>query len=93
MVALASDSIIFGTYFITAGAKAVVSVNGYLSLAFGMTDDSTAALFAGLASGQTVYQSVYQTVSPYSNTEARDPLDSNYQPPLWYLGNGAVTIT
>jgi hypothetical protein len=93
MVVLASDSIVFGNYFVTAGAKAVISVNGYLPLAFGYVDDSTAALFAGLVSGQTVNEAVYQTVSPYSNTEARDPLDNNYQAPLWYLGNGAETIT
>ena len=93
MVALAPDSILFSNYFVTAGAGAAIAVNGYLSLAFGYVDDSTAALFAELASGQSVYQAVYNTVSPYTNSEARDPLDNNYQAPLWYLGNGAVTIT
>ena len=90
---LASDSILYANYFLTAGAKAVIAVNGAVSLAFGYADDSTAGLLAGLASGLTVYQSVYNTVSPYANTEPRDPLDNNYQPPLWYLGNGGETIT
>jgi hypothetical protein len=93
LVILASDSMVFSNYFVAAGAKAVVAVNGYLPLEFGITDDETWGLFADLANGQTVGEAVYVTVSPYTQSEPRDPLDSNLQLPFWYMGDGSVTIT
>lgn len=80
--------------FITAGAKSVIFCNGVVSLQFGLLDDLTNALVSYLSSGQTVYTAVFNTVSPFNQGEQpKDPLDSTYTPPFWFLGNPSATIT
>lgn len=94
MVIIASNSNIIANFLISAGAKSVVSVNGYISLYFGLLDDLTAEMFAYLGQGKSVYTSVYNTVAPYSKSQVlQDPLDSSYSPPFWFIGDGSVTIT
>lgn len=93
VVLISSNSNIIATYFINAGAKAVVSCNGQITLTFGLIDDVTGALLSNLASGNTVEESVYNTVAPYSKITPRDPLDSTYSPPFWFSGDGALKIT
>ncbi len=93
MILISSDSIIFANYFTNAGAKAAISCNGRITLTFGLIDDLTSALLSNLASGNTVLQSVYNTVAPFSRAQPKDPLDVSYSPPFWFSGDGGVTIT
>jgi len=92
VVLISSNSVIIASYFLKAGVKAVISANGSITLAFGQIDDLTSALFYYLATGNTVYASVFNVVSPYSKLQPRDPLDSVYSPPFWFTGDGAITI-
>lgn len=92
MILISSNSITISNYFINAGAKASVSVNGLISLTFGLIDDQTNALLAYLSTGDTVLDAVYSVVNPYAKTTYRDPLDSFYSPPFWFSGDGALTI-
>jgi hypothetical protein len=92
VVLISSNSVLIASYFVKAGAKAAISCNGSVSLAFGQIDDLTGALFYYLASGNTVFNSVYNTVAPYSTLEPKDPLDSVYSPPFWFTGDGTTTI-
>ena len=94
MMLISSDSGSFAGFFHTAGASAVVVCNGQISLGFGLMDDLTNELVAGLSKGQTLYNAIYTTVSPFvQNVQIEDPLDSSYSPPFWYLGDGTLTIT
>ena len=93
VVLVSSNSVVLASYFLKAGAKAVISCNGSITLAFGQIDDLTSALFYYLASGNTVYASVYASVSPFTHLELADPLDSVYSPPFWFTGDGTITIT
>jgi hypothetical protein len=80
--------------FVTAGVSSVIYCNGFISLQFGLIDDLTNALISYLTAGQSVLTSVYNTVSPFNQGEQpKDPLDSTYSPPFWFVGNGALTIT
>jgi len=90
---ISSNSNAIGQALISAKARAVVACNGALSLQFGLIDDLTGQLVSYLANGNDVLDSVYSTVSPYSNMQPRDPLDTVYTPPFWFLGDGTVTIT
>jgi hypothetical protein len=91
---VSSDSVSFGPLFITAGATSVVLCNGAIDLVFGEMSDMTNQILASLASGQSVYSAVYNLVSPNPQSQIlEDPLDSNYTPPFWFLGDGTLVIT
>lgn len=92
MLLIASNSTPIGLILVGAGVHAVVACNGVISLQFGLVDDLTGQLISYLTSGLDVLDSVYNTVSPNSNMPPRDPLDSTYAPPFWFLGDGTVTI-
>lgn len=92
-ILISSNSVTIANYFMNAGVKAAVSVNGLISLTFGLIDNQTGALLAYLSMGQTVLDAVYNVVNPYAKTTYRDPLDSYYKAPFWFSGNGALTIT
>ena len=93
MMLISTDSNAFASYFVTAGAAAVVICNGAVSLAFGEIDDLTNQVTASLSMGQNLYNAVYGAVSPYvQRTNPDDNLDSSYTPPFWYLGDGTLTI-
>jgi hypothetical protein len=94
MVLIGTDSDVLGPVFNTAGAKAVIYCNGEVSLSFSLIDDLTGQVMSYLVQGQSVYNAVYNTVSPFvQNTQMEDPLDSSYAPPFWYAGDGTITIT
>jgi hypothetical protein len=79
--------------FVTAGISSVIFCNGFISLQFGLIDNLTNALISYLTAGQNVLTSVYNTVSPFNQGEQpKDPLDSTYTPPFWFIGNGSLTI-
>jgi len=92
LVFISSDGNALAPQFVTAGVSSVIFCNGPISLQFGLLDDLTSQLTAYLSMGETVYSAVYDTVSPFSNNTPRDPLDTNYPPPFWFVGNGALTI-
>ena len=89
---ISSNSAPIGQALINANARSVVICNGAISLQFGTIDDLTGQLVSNLANGNDVYNSVYNTIDPYGN-QPRDPLDTVYTPPFWFLGDGTVTIT
>jgi hypothetical protein len=90
---ISSNSDAVGQVLVSAGAHAVVVCNGVISLEFGIMDDLTGQLVSYLAGGNDVYDAVFNTVAPYaSNMTPKDPLDTVYAPPFWYLGDGTVTI-
>jgi hypothetical protein len=90
---ISSDSDSIAPWFINANAKAVVFCNGHVSLAFGLIDDLTGALLSYLAGGDTVYNSVWNLVSPFINMQPKDKLDTSYTPPFWFLGDSTLKIT
>ena len=92
IVLISSDGNALAPQFITGGVSSVIFCNGRISLQFGLLDDLTSQLTAYLSSGESVYNAVYDTVSPFSNAQPRDPLDSSYPPPFWFVGNGALTL-
>jgi hypothetical protein len=94
MILMSSDSDVFASTFVNAGATTVIFCNGAIGLAFGEIDDLTNQVVAGLTMGQSVYTAVYGAVSPnvqHSNPD--DPLDTGYTPPFWYVGDGTLTLT
>ena len=94
MMLISSDSESFAGFMITAGAAAVVFCNGPVSLQYGQMDDLANQVTATLSTGQTVYNAVYNAVSPFvQNQNMEDQLDSGYTPPFWYQGDGTLTIT
>src|SRR5208337_1393507 len=66
MMFISSDGNSLAPQFMTAGATSVIFCNGVISLQFGLIDDLTNALVAYLATGQNLYTSVYNTVSPFN---------------------------
>jgi hypothetical protein len=93
MILIASDSNAFAGTFVTAGAQSVIFCNAAVTFGFGLIDDLTTQLVANLATGHSVYDSVYAAVSPFAqNANLEDPLDGSYAPPFWYQGNGALII-
>jgi hypothetical protein len=91
LISSTSDSV--ATLFYNAGAQSVIFCNGAITLSFGTIDDLTGLMMSYLTGGKNVYDSVYNTVSPFTNAQPKDPLDTNYAPPFWFLGNSALAIT
>ena len=93
MILISSDSDAFAEFFVNAGATTVIFANGGIDLAYGEIDDLTNEVVAGLSMGQTVYNAVFNAVSPFiQNTNPEDPLDSSYSPPFWFQGDGTLTF-
>ena len=94
MLFISSTGNALAPQFVTAGVSSVVFCNGFISLQFGLIDDLTNALVSYLAAGRNVLTSVYNTISPFNQgQQPKDPLDSTYSPPFWFMGNGSLTIT
>jgi len=94
MMLISSDSESFAGFMITAGAVAVIFCSGPVDLQYGQMDDLANQVTASLATGQTIYNAVYNVVSPFiQNSNSEDQLDSGYTPPFWYQGDGTLTIT
>jgi len=91
LISSTSDSIALLLH--NAGVQSVIFCNAAITLSFGTIDDLTGLMMSYLAGGQDVYDSVYNTVSPFTNAQPKDQLDANYAPPFWFLGNSALTIT
>jgi len=92
-VLISSMSSVIAPVLTNAGVSSVIFCNGFITLTFGTMDDLTGLLISNLAYGQNVYDAVFNTVSPYSNTTPKDPLDTSYSPPFWFNGDSTLTIT
>jgi hypothetical protein len=92
-VLISSNSNEMAPMLIRAGVGAVIFCDGYITLMFGTIDSYTGLLMSKLVSGQTVLDAVYNIVSPFALDEPKDPLDSNYVPPFWFVGDSTLTIT
>jgi hypothetical protein len=88
----ASSGNVVAPVFHAAGVNSVVFCTGDVTLQFGLVDDLTAALVGFLARGETVYNAVYDTLSPFSQGEPLNPLDSTFGIVFWYVGDGTATI-
>ena len=94
MLLIATDSNVFGPVLVNSGVAALVYCNGPVSLSFSLIDDLAGQLMSYLVGGQSVYNAVYNTVSPFvQNTQTEDPLDNSYAPPFWFAGDSTVVIT
>ena len=92
-VLVSSMSATIAQIVIRAGVKSVVYYWGSFSLSFNLIDYVTTLVLKYLANGNTVKESVQNTVSRFLTLRLEDPLDSTYLPPIWYMGNSATTIT
>ncbi len=86
-----------GPMFVSAGAGSVVYCNGLINLDYGLMDDLTSNLIDYLASGENVYNAVFNSVN-YLNNQAgvqdqlRSNIDDAYIPPFWFSGSSSLTI-
>lgn len=95
LMLVSSESTAIAQQFLTAGVSTIIYCNGDISLQFGTFDDLIVQMTAYLVAGQTVYDAVYNTVSPFDQgTQQQQPiyLDTTYAPPFWFVGNDALTI-
>jgi hypothetical protein len=91
-VLTASMSANIATVFHSAGVKGAVDYYQSVSLAFGDTDSITAIVVSYLTSGITLQKAIWQTLTPYIAAHFPDPLETSQIPPLWYFGDGTLTI-
>ncbi len=73
------------------GAAAVIYCNGFISLQLGLIDQLTVQVMSYLTQGESVYNAVYDAVSPYS--QGQDVMDTTYPPPFWFIGDSTLTIS
>jgi len=86
------SSAIAGSW-VNAGAKAVIDCTDGVSLTFSNIDYIVGLMTNYLVHGYTVADTLSKVIIPFLNMVLQDPLDSNYIPPMWFTGNGTVTIT
>ncbi len=91
LIASMSDSI--ASTFLSAGATSIIDFTGVFSLQFGIADDLTHGIFDFLAQGNSVADSVSNTMHPFQNMILEDPLDILTLPSVAYSGDSTVTIT
>jgi hypothetical protein len=90
---VATMSVTIAGSWVNAGAKAVIDCTDGVSLTFSNVDYMVGAMTDFLVHGNNVQDTVTKTIVPFLNMVPNDPLDSNYIPPMWFTGNGTVTIT
>jgi hypothetical protein len=93
MMMISSISIFVGQFLIKAGVKSFIDFYAGFSLQFDLIDYITAHIIRSLTSGKNVGDSVTNTVSGFMNMKLADSLDQTYVPPVWYMGDGTVTLT
>jgi hypothetical protein len=86
------SSTIAGSW-INAGAKAVIDCTDGVSLTFSNVDYIVGLMMNYLVHGNSVSDTLNKVIVPFLNMVLEDPLDSNYIPPMWFTGDGTVTIT
>jgi hypothetical protein len=91
MMFIASDGSTVAPILYGAGAAAVIFCNGYTSLQLGLIDDLTVQIVSYLTQGESVYNAVYDTVSPFDQGQQVE--DTIYAPPFWFIGDAGLTIS
>jgi hypothetical protein len=76
-----------------AGVKSIVDYFGAVSFSFSDTDYVTALIFRCLSTGENVEDAVAGIIEAFSSMTPRDPLDSISTPPLFWMGDGTMTLT
>ncbi len=92
-ILMSSMSLSIAKIFVDAGVKSTVDYFASFSNAFSLTDYVTQTVVENLAAGNTVKDSVVNTVNTFISILLADSLDPSYMPPVSYFGDGAVTIT
>jgi hypothetical protein len=92
MMMISSMSVFIGQFMIQAGVKSFIDFYDSFSLQFDIIDYVTAQILRFLASGKNVNDSVWNTISELMNIIPADPNDQISVPPVWYLGDGTLTI-
>jgi hypothetical protein len=90
-----SSSANIAAVFIGAGVKGTVDYYQSVSLAFGETDGITTIVVSYLTSGVSLQNAVWQTLIPFISQQINggpDPGEASQIPPIWYMGNGTLTI-
>lgn len=91
-VLVSSTSSSIAKMLIQAGVRAAVDFYGSISLPFNIIDYVTRLVVEYLANGATVKDAVSNTVGHFLTMRNENPLDSGYVPPVWYMGDGTVTV-
>jgi hypothetical protein len=91
-ILMSSTSISIANVFVEAGVKATVDYYASFGATSNLGDYTTQLLTQYLAAGQTVKDSVTNTVNHFASLVVSGSLDPNYLPPVSYLGDGSVTI-
>ena len=78
--------------WVHVGAKAVIDCVDGVSLTFSNVDYIVGSMMRYLAHGYTVKDTLNNVIVPFLNMVLQDPLDTNYIPPMWFTGDGTVTI-
>ena len=91
-ILISSNSVTIATVLQSAGVQSVIYCMGTITLGFGIIDTYTAQLVAYLAMGQSVFTVVSNIHSPFTGTPQPQYLDTNYEPPFWYIGQPNLTI-
>ena len=95
LMLMASQGNSIAPQFLTAGVSTIIYCNGAITLQFGLFDDLTVQMTAYLVAGETVYDAVYNTISPFDQGQQQQQpiyLDTTYAPPFWFIGNDSLTI-
>jgi hypothetical protein len=80
--------------WVYAGAKAVIDCTDGVSLEFGNIDYYVGLMINYLAHGVSVQDTLYDVIVRWPLMNApQDPLDSINIAPMWFTGNGTVTLT
>ena len=91
-ILISSSSFSIAMVLLNAGVKSIIDYYGSFSLTFDMIDYVTRLVVKYLASGVTVKDSVWNTISRFLNQRMEDPLDSSYLPPIWWMGDSTLKI-
>ncbi len=90
---LASRSLDVGWGFLRAGARNVIGYYGSISLQWGFGDFVTRFIFNYLSQGYTVDQTIKMTQDFFMNMQLESPIDTVVNPPLYYTGYSALTLS
>jgi hypothetical protein len=92
MMLVASSSISIAISLSHAGVHSVIEYYDTFSLSFPMIDYTTWLMVRFLASGSSVKEAVYNTMNIFQEARVRDPLDAQYIPLIWYMGDSTLAI-
>ena len=93
-ILISSNSVTIASVLLTsAGVQSSIYCLDPISLTYGIIDDFTYQTVAYLKMGQSVSTAISNVHAPFVNPQLQDPLDTIYEPPLWFGGDPNLTIT